>query len=70
VSAPSKVVKSTIRIAKSIAQFLLEVLMLRVASISTRALAPTSSTADRLFRNFFSEASLLSASSVEFTPQI
>ena len=41
VSAPSSVVRSTMLIAISIAQALLEVLMLRVASIAARASAPT-----------------------------
>ena len=41
VSAPSKVVRSTIEIAVSIAQRLLVVLMLRVANIAARASAPT-----------------------------
>ena len=41
VSAPSKVVKSTMLIAISIAQSLLEVFIERVASIAARACAPT-----------------------------
>ena len=47
VSAPSSVVRSTMRIAVSIAHALLVVLMLRVASPAARASAPTWSTPGR-----------------------
>ena len=51
VSAPSSVVRSTMRTAASSAQALLVVLMLRVASAAARASAPTWSTPGRPCRN-------------------
>ena len=57
VSAPSSVVKSTIVIAVSIAQRLLVVLMLRVASIAARASAATWSTPGSCARKCLSELS-------------
>src|SRR5205807_4020067 len=47
VSAPSRVVRSTMEIAVSIAHSLLAFLMLRVASVATRASTPTWSTPGR-----------------------
>ena len=57
VSAPSRVVRSTMRIAVSSAQALLVVLMLRVASPAARASAPTWSTPGRPCRKRRSDAS-------------
>ena len=57
VSAPSSVVRSTMRIAVSSAQALLVVLMLRVASPAARASAPTWSTPGRPCRKRRSDAS-------------
>jgi hypothetical protein len=51
VSAPSKVVKSTMEMAVSIAHFFAEVLMLRVANMAARDSAPTWSTPGSWWRN-------------------
>ena len=58
VSAPSRVVRSTMVIAVSIAQRLEVVLMLRVASMAARASAPTWSTPESEPKYFFREASV------------
>src|SRR5437016_3580297 len=57
VSAPSSVVRSTMRIARSIAHALAVVLIERVPSIAARATAPTSSTPGRPCRKVRNAAS-------------
>ena len=63
VSAPSSVVRSIIRMARSSAQALAVVLIERVASPATRSLAPTSSTPGRPCRNRRSAPSRMASAS-------